>query len=110
MENLRKQMDILHKQYTKADLVQIRENQEKEIEEAKQKQIETFVNNVVRHILEHAKHYTSLSITHYMYSNDGYNYPLNEDVVEQLKIRFPDSKITLERNKQHDLVIIVDWS
>jgi hypothetical protein len=111
MELLQKQMDILQKQYTKADLVQIRENAVNEREKARQKQIDTYVQIIVSSILKDAeKAWTRRAITHHEYSNDAINYPLDETVVKRLKLRFPDSKITLERNEQYDLVIVVDWS
>lgn len=111
MEVLKNQMDILQKQYTKADLIQIRDNAVNAREKAKQKQIDTYVQNIVSIILKDAeKAWTRRAITHYEYSNDAINYPLDETVVERLKLRFPDSKVSLERNDQYELVIIIDWS
>lgn len=111
MDNLQKQMDILQKQYTKADLHQIWQNKVDEHHRAKVKQIDTYVQNIVSIILEEAaKGWKRRGITHYEYSKDAVDYPLDEDVVERLKLRFPDVKITLERDEQYDLVIIVDWS
>jgi hypothetical protein len=112
MEVLRNQMDILQKQYTKADLVQIRQNKVKEHDEAKHKHIDNYVaKNIVPIILENAAiGWTRRGITHHEYSKGSIDYPIDETVVERLKLRFPDSEITLERDGQSDLVIVVDWS
>lgn len=99
-------MNNLQNKYTKADLDEIAKKEERRRELELQNEIKIIVNSIIYIVLQDAKTKKKTTLT---YSKHQLFQQIINDVVAQLKQRFPDSKVTLEA-EDHKYTITVDWS